>query len=535
MTFRATIFCVFCLVSATVICAGQLPPLRYGRLHEKDTALTSYEGADAVILCDYGQYMFSNEKFGTVYFHYTRHLRIKILTEAGMRYATQQIPFYDLQSASYSIYSQSYSLRAQTLNVNAKGKIVESKVKFRNIDVTEPDEYFNARLTIHFPDVRPGSIIEYLITIPTFETVNPAPWMVQYDIPCLWNELRIITPVYFSFAIKPYNMEYSDVCEIKSIMTGISYPNMRRSGSYEAKQFQFIKTDIPSLPFSGNETDYNNSRMFVKFMLEFATQRQLLPGMSEIIKGMDPGYKYMKRSEKRTALLKSGYILYRRPDLKEITKDLNRSEQFGIPLILNLGFNDTLKKITGVYDTDEEKVMAIYHFVRDQLEWNKQYRILLDPGIPFFLIWLVDKITREPVKMNVTLKKVIDKGEGNNSEINGVLINMLRAAGFRARPVLVSTLNNTCYLDTSFFNLHQFNHMIAAVEVDGREILLDAVRKWEGTIMTADLMNEFGLLIELRRARWIKVADQHSVPPRDVFETDPEKSGQTWEGVGKRR
>jgi len=85
------------------------------------------------------------------------------------------------------------------------------------------------------------------------------------------------------------------------------------------------------------------------------------------------------------------------------------------------------------------------------------------------------------------------------------LINMLRSAGFNTNPVLVSSLN-TCYLDTSFFNLHQFNHLIAAVEVDGRVILLDAVKKGDGSIMTSDLMNEFGLKIELRSARWIKVA-----------------------------
>ncbi len=515
MTFKKIIFCVFYLLVCALICVGQHPHRKYGKLEEKETALRYFEGADAVILCDYGQYMF-DEKFGTVYFNFTRHLRIKILTEAGLRYATQQIQYYDLQAGSFFLYSQSYTLRAQTLNVNIKGKLVKSKVKFKNRVVKKPDENFNASLTLHFPDVKPGSIIEYIITIPTIETVNPVPWMVQYDLPCLWNELRIITPEYFSFAIKLYNMEYSDVAEIKSIVTSIHYPSMRRSVSYTAKQFQFIRTNIPSLPYSGDDIEYNNSRMFVKFMLDFATKKFLLPGMNEIIKGMDPDYKYMTRSEKKTAFVNAGFILYRRPNLKEIAKDLNRSEQFGIPLILNLGFNDTLKKITGRYNTGEEKVMAIYHFVRDQLDWNKQYRILVDPGIPFFIIWLVDKITREPLRMNTTLKKVIDKQEGTNSEINAVLINMLRAAGFKTNPVLVSTLN-TCYLDTSFYNLHQFNHLIAAVNVDGHEILLDAVKKGNGSIMTSDLMNEFGLMIELRSARWIQVADRYAVLPRDVF------------------
>jgi len=76
----------------------------------------------------------------------------------------------------------------------------------------------------------------------------------------------------------------------------------------------------------------------------------------------------------------------------------------------------------------------------------------------------------------------------------------------------VSTLHN-CYLDTSFFNLHQFNHLIAAVELDEQVIFLDAVQKGDGSIMSSDIMNEFGLMIELKNARWIQVAYPYPVLP----------------------
>jgi hypothetical protein len=115
--------------------------------------------------------------------------------------------------------------------------------------------------------------------------------------------------------------------------------------------------------------------------------------------------------------------------------------------------------------------------------------------------------------MNTSLKKVISKQEGTNSEINSILINLLRAAGFKANPVLVSTLSNN-YLDTTFFTLQQFNHLIAAVEVDGQEILLDAVQKGDGSIMSSEIMNEFGLMIELKNARWIQVAYPYPILPQ---------------------
>lgn len=506
------IFLVICLYAFSLSGFGQRPPVKYGKVEEKEIALTSYQDADAIILCDYGEYKF-DAITGVVFFEFTHHMRIKILTEAGLRYATQQIKYYDLSTAASPPYNLNYTLKAQTLNANAKGKVTESKVKFRLTEKSKPDIDFNATLTIYFPDVKVGSIIEYEITIPTLETVNPAAWMVQYELPSLWNELRIITPQDFNYAIKPYNLDQIDVYEFKTIPTSITYPG--QSVVYYASQFQFIRKNIPSLPYLGNDIDFNNSRMFVKFLLDYASRKFLFPKMTEIFKAMDPEYRYMEKSEKDIALENSGYILYRKPDLQKLAKSLNKSERFGVPLILNMGLNDTIRKLTSMFKTADEKMMAIYNFVTDQAEWNNQYRIFVDSGMPLFFVKLADRIAAQPVKMNLSLQKVMRKQEGTNSEINSILINLLRAAGFKANPVLVSTLNN-CYLDTSFFTLQQFNHIIAAVEVDGEQILLDAVRKGDGNIMSSDIMNEFGLMIELKKARWLQVAYPYPVLPRSL-------------------
>ena len=512
MAFIRIAFCVFYIFVCTIMSVGQRAPVKYGKVNEEETALKSFQGADAVILCDYGEYKFDGIT-GEVYFQFIHHLRIKILTEAGLRYATQQINYYDLNIASFYPYNLDYTLRAQTLNVNAKGKLITSKVQSKYTDKTKPDEEFNASITLHFPDVKLGSIIEYEITIPTIETVNPDPWIVQYDIPSLWSELRITTPLEFNYAIKPYNLDYCDVWETKGIATSIAFPG--RSVVYNGNQFRFVRKDIPSLPYHGVEIDYNNSRMFVKFILDFASKTFLFPGMTEIFKAVEPEYKYLSRSEKQISITNSGYILYKRPDLKKNAKDLNKSERFGKPMIINMGQNDTIRKLTGRYETDEEKVNAIYNFVASQVEWNNLYRVYVDPGVPLFVVKLVNKFANGPVNMNTSLSKIMNKQEGTNGEINSILVNLLRSAGFKANPVLVSTLN-AGYLDTTFYNLHQFNHLIAAVELDGREILLDAVLKGESSIMNSDIMNEYGLLIGMQSARWIKVAYPYSVLPRNL-------------------
>jgi len=414
---KITLF-VFYLIVSTLVCFAQRPPIKYGKIDEKEIAIATCQGADAVILCDYGEYKFEGIT-GVVYFEFTRHLRIKILTEAGLRYATQQIYYYDLRSAYSHPYNQTYTLRAQTLNVDAKGKVVASKVKPRFNIITEPDQNFNASVTIFFPDVKPGSIIEYEITIPTTETVNPPPWMVQYDIPVLWNELRIITPQEFNYAVKPYNIDYSDVSEFKSIATSIQYPG--KSVGYNGNQFRFVRENVPPLPYPGNDLDYNNSRMFVKFILDYASKSYLFPKMNEIFKATEPEYRYLNKSEKQLVPEHAGYLLYKKPDLQKIAKDLNKSGRFGPPLSLNMGLNDTIRKITGMYNTDEDKVMAIYDFVSNQAEWNNQYRIFVDAGMPVIFVRLADKFSSQPVKMNTGLQKVINRQESTNSTLNALL------------------------------------------------------------------------------------------------------------------
>lgn len=504
-----TIMPFFFLLLIPVYSLGQPAPAKYGKIGEKDKNLTEYNGADAVILVDYGQY-YLDARYGKVYFNFQRLLRIKILTEQGLKYAQQQIAYYDLHKATEAPFTRPYELRAQTLNIDAKGKIIKSKVKTRNIVETPADDEFNASLTLHFPDVKPGSIIEYEITIPTIETVNPAPWYFQYEIPTLWSELHIITPLDFNYAVKSYNTDFLDVAEVKSINPIINFPH--RPISYSGNLYQFVKQNVPALPFSGDSADFNNSRMFINFMLEYASKKFLFPQMDELYKATDPEFKYLDRTAKQFQLTNAGYVVYAKPDPDHIAKELNKSDRFGIPLIMNMGLNDTIRKLVKDTKTTGDKIDTIYDFVRNNLEWNNKYRIFVDPGLPKFMVKLINSFSQKAVKTNTSLEKVMKKKAGTSSEINAVLINLLRANQINAFPVLISTLKNN-YLDTSFFNLHQFNHMIAAVEMDGNILLLDAVNKNGKSILTGEPVNEFGLLIESKSARWIRVAIPYHKEP----------------------
>ena len=99
-----------------------------------------------------------------------------------------------------------------------------------------------------------------------------------------------------------------------------------------------------------------------------------------------------------------------------------------------------------------DKMNAIYTYVRDRMNWNEYYGYSCDDGV------------RKAYKSKV----------GNIAEINLMLTSMLRYAGLEANPVLVTTRSQKMPLYPS---RTAFNYVIAAVQMGGKTILLDATSK----------------------------------------------------------
>lgn len=481
---------------------GQQAPIKYGKLTEEETGLSEYNNADAVILCDYGQYYFDGT-YGKTYFNFKRNLRIKILTEEGLKYAQQKIEYYDLKTAT-SLFSsnRAYILKAQTLNMNNEGEWKKTKVKARNIKSTEPDDIYNVELTIDFPNAKVGSIIEYEITIPTIEIVTPKPWYFQYDIPVFWSEIRLLTTQSLIYDHRVYNVDYLNTQDSILKVSSISYRS--RIYSYNSVQYQLVKQFIPPFTTKDNITD-NSQRMQAKFMLVYATKRYALPYMDDLFKAVDQEYKYKDRSEKNSTLDNVSYIFYKQPSLEELPDKLLSDDQFGRPLMLFMGLRDTVDSITYGISNKEEQMYSIYNYIKDHMIWNNDYRIFVRPGIPKFLVKTISAISKETPRLNNSLNIPYRRQEGSTSEINFMVINLLRLKGFDANPVLVSTVDHS-YLDKDFFSLHDFNHVLVHVNLDGKTYLLDAVQGPEGVLMDTVPLNRSGLLITNSTANWIDIS-----------------------------
>ena len=73
----------------------------------------------------------------------------------------------------------------------------------------------------------------------------------------------------------------------------------------------------------------------------------------------------------------------------------------------------------------------------------------------------------------LSLTDVFKNKTGGASDINHILINLLRDAGIQADPVALSTRENG-QLIPSFPSISKLNYIITRVTINGKQILLDA-------------------------------------------------------------
>ncbi len=476
---------------------AQKSPLKYGKLSEEEIELSSYGNADAIVLYDYGTYSFDAHT-GYLFFYSSRHLRIKILTENGIKYATQKIPFYDIKAATLYNQSRAYELRGQTININTNGKLQNTRLKIKDSHETGPDEVFNNMLTLNFKDVKVGSIIEYELKMPTIEIVNPSPWYLQYELPVLHSELRVISPEYINYSGKTYNVDHMDLAEVTHSTSLITY--RRGSLNTQTYQIQFIKNNIPPAPIDTP----NEDRMYIKIMLDRASRRYSIPGIEYLFRATNPEYKYLDRSLKSSALTSSGYILYISPTLETLPLRMLKDPDFGPPLNIYMDIQDTIFKLTKDIKAPEEKAWFIYNFISSNMDWNGVYRSYVEPAFSNITMKILSKIKGNSNNLNRSLDRPFEKQKGSNAEINFILINALRKAGFDANPVLTST-KSFSILDPEFFNMHQFNHVLARVEIDDKIYIMDA-NIVDGKPLFEQLdMNNVGLVIKMNEAFWMDI------------------------------
>ncbi len=425
-----TIFLFVSIIFATSI--GKAQEVKYGKVTKKELEEKFYSqdtSANAVVLY----------KKRRTYYEYTGtsgwslvtvvHERIKLYNKDGFENATKKVPIY-----SRGGKSESLGIKAYTYNLNG-GKVEKTKLSKSEIFDEEITENWSSR-NFTMPNLKEGSIVEWKYTInsPYYSNINDI--ICQYDIPIKYMEFKIKIPEYFVFKYLPSRY----------------YPiKVNQSNSLRKLNFSYRTNDGDNLVV---KTTLNNETIDINEKV-FSAVAKDIPALTEepYVNNIN-NYRAIVNLEMTAYIPKYGSHEYFNNSWKDVTKTIYESSNFGDQLKKKSYFSDDLAQLTGNLKLPDEKMMAIFQFVKTKIKWNKNYgKYCSSKGV----------------------KNAYKEGIGNVADINLTLIAMLREAGLHANPILVSTRSNGIKL---FPTTEGFNYVIAGVEKNGEVVLLDATEKY---------------------------------------------------------
>ncbi len=375
---------------------------------------------------------------GKVTFEYTQNNGFEMVLEVE-----EKIKIYKKEGFEYATISRSYQndesvsfSKAYTYNL-VNGKI--EKTKLNNDGEFKEKISENLMLKkIVLPNVKEGSIIEYKYVYRTPYYQSLVPWKFQSLIPVEFSQLKTIIPEYYSF--KHYKRGLKEIINTSS-------------------------SENSSLIIDSKKYDYNSSISI--FTMKDISAFKIEPYSNNIenyLSGID--------FELASTQFPNKFPKYYSLSWEDVTSNIYKSNYFGDEIKKENYFEQDLNTLLSKkYADNNEKIYSILEFVKSKVKWNNSQGIYTDKGV----------------------KTAYKNGIGNSTEINFILIAMLRKSGFQANPILISTRNKPLNL---FPSVTAFNKVICGIEVENDVILLDATRKYTTlNVLPINDLNYYGRII----------------------------------------
>jgi transglutaminase-like putative cysteine protease len=372
--------------------------------------------------------------------------KIKIYNKQGFNWANKAISFYIGGTKDESVMFS----KAITYNL-VNGEIEKTKLKSEGEFIQKNNKFYSQK-KITMPNVKEGSIIEYMYVIRSPYITTIPNWDFQESIPVNHSEFRVYIPEYFT-----YNPNQKGF-----VLPKITYEKTNKS-------FSLYSKELPS----GKVGGYTNSSKLIEYV-ETITNYNLdnIPALKDesFVNNID-NYKSSISYELAMTKFPDSYAKTYATDWESVVKTIYDNDDFGLELNKTGYFEDDITKIVSGLSNQEEKIATIFDYVKSKITWNNIYGYYCDEGV----------------------KSAYKNNAGNVAEINLMLTAMLRFAGISANPVLVSTRSH----GIAFFpNRTAYNYVIAAVEIQDGLLLLDATEKYTApNVLPLRDLNWFGRLI----------------------------------------
>lgn len=171
-----------------------------------------------------------------------------------------------------------------------------------------------------------------------------------------------------------------------------------------------------------------------------------------------------------------------------VVSGLMEEEDFGGQIRGSNFLSKILEQEIGEEKDSQKIITKLYEYVKRSVDWNEYTDVIPDH----------------------LFRKVLDDKKGSSSEINLLLVTLLKKAGLEAYPVALSTRNYGA-IRAFVPKINQFNDLICSVMINEKRILLDATDKYlPMNALPLRCMNEVGLLIDENKAEWIPIQSTRS-------------------------
>lgn len=435
------------LIFSVVMLPAQNPAKNFGVINIDELKMTSYTAdpvAEAVILYDVGESYFSqgNDGFRLVF---ERTTRIKILSKAGLDFATVEIPIY----INKLVLERVEDVEGYTYNMS------NGAPKITKFDPTKVFEEKNSEhwTTVKFamPDVAEGSVIEYRYKIDSPFLFNFHDWVFQHSIPTIYSEYVARMIPFYEYVFLLQGASKFDVYKVAA-------DNMTQhfgAASYVDNVYTFGMRNVPAFRDEDYITSVNDYIMKLDFQL--ATIKPPTGGAEMIMSKWPMLIQDMLKTPEF-----GGYLRAVSRSAPEILKGLN---------------------LDGL--DENAKLESIYQYVKNNYTWDKTK----------------DKFA------DLTFKEFSNRKTGNSACINLLLNALLQEAGYTVSPVLLSTRDHGKI--KADYPFQQFlNYVIVMVNQQDNVLLLDATEPMSPLgLLPARCINERGIIVDKEKEQWIDLTD----------------------------
>lgn len=117
-----------------------------------------------------------------------RRTRLKIFNEKGYKYASIKIPYFSKRGVS-----KIKDLKGVVYNLDAAGKIVTQKLEKKDFFRSKSENNVS-EIDFTFPNLKPGSVVEFTYTSIQRNILQIDPWTLQDEIPTAYSSISITIP-----------------------------------------------------------------------------------------------------------------------------------------------------------------------------------------------------------------------------------------------------------------------------------------------------------------------------------------------------